>query len=67
MCVHTGANKGGEVWISVLGITTDDKKEFKAKGPEWKSMLKKEGKGRWELRFKEHLLYARLSSLREDK
>lgn len=53
-----------EEWgISVLRSTTNEEKEFKAKSREWKKVLKKEGKGRKELKFKENLLYVRLLSL----
>lgn len=63
MYTHMLKQVGG--WrISILEIMTNYKKEFKTKDPEWKRTLKKEVKGRKELRSKEHVLYSRLLNLR---
>ena len=59
--------KVGESGISALEIMTNEEKEFKTKGPEWKRPLRKEVKSRKGLRSKEHHLYVRLLSLREIK
>lgn len=68
VCIYTHVLKQvGEWRISVPEIMTNYKKEFKTKGPKWKRTLKKEVKGRKKLRYKEHVLYARLLNLREIK